>query len=459
MSSGRAASTEAGLFDGVLARGAVQGAVRDRAWLQAMLDFEAGLARAQARAGLVSADDAAAIGRACRADDFDAAELGRAAAWTGTPVDGLVRALTAAVGGAAGDQVHRGATSQDVLDTAAMLVSRRALRHLIGDLVGAADAAAVLAARHRATPMAGRTLLQQALPITFGLGAAGWMVGLDEAIDRLVAVSGRLAVQLGGAAGTLASMGEAGIQVVAYLAEELGLAAPVLPWHTLRTRVAELAGALGEAAGAAGKPARDLALLAQTEVAEVREGGPRRGGSSSMPHKRNPVAAVSAAACAARAPGLVASLLASMVQEHQRAAGAWHAEWRPLAELLESVGAAAAWLRDALEHLEVDAARMRVNLDATGGMLLAERVTGALAPALGRLAAHDLVAAACAEAADGGRPLAEVLEARADIRAHLPPAQIRTLLDPASYLGSALVFVERALAAHADAGRRREEDA
>jgi 3-carboxy-cis,cis-muconate cycloisomerase len=454
MSSPRAEST-GGLFDGVLARGAVREEVRDRAWLQAMLDFEAGLARAQARAGLVTSDDAAAIGRACRADDFDAADLLPTAASTGTPVDGLVRALTAAVGGAAAGQVHRGATSQDVLDTAAMLVSRRALRHLVVDLAGAADAAAALAARHRATPMAGRTLLQQALPITFGLEAAGWMAGLDDSIERLVAVTGRLAVQLGGAAGTLASLGDAGPQVLTYLAEELELAAPVLPWHTVRTRVAELAGALGEAAGAIGKPARDLALLAQTEVAEVREGGPRRGGSSAMPHKRNPVAAVSAAACAARAPGLVGSLLASMVQEHQRAVGAWHAEWRPLAELLESVGAAAAWLRDALEHLEVDAARMRANLDVTGGMLLAERVTGALAPALGRLPAHDIVAAACAEAAEHSRPLSEVLEARPEIRAHLEPAHIRALLDPASYLGSASLFVDRALAAHAEAGSRR----
>jgi 3-carboxy-cis,cis-muconate cycloisomerase len=366
-----------------------------------------------------------------------------------------VRALTAAVDGPAAGHVHRGATSQDVLDTAAMLVARRGLDALVADLSAAADAAAALAARHRATPMAGRTLLQQALPITFGLEAAGWLAGLDDSIDRLHAVRGRLAVQLGGAAGTLASLGDAGPDVLAHLAEELDLAAPIIPWHTVRTRVAELAGALGEAAGAVGKPARDLALLAQTEIGEVREGGPRGGGSSTMPHKRNPVASVCAAACAARAPGLVATLLASMVQEHQRAAGAWHAEWRPLSELFEAVGAAAAWLRDGLEHLEVDEARMRANLDLTGGLLMAERVTGALTPALGRLAAHDLVAAACAEAAAARLPLAEVLEARAEIRAHLAPARIRALLDPAGYLGSALLFVDRALAAHASAAARR----
>jgi 3-carboxy-cis,cis-muconate cycloisomerase len=223
----------------------------------------------------------------------------------------------------------------------------------------------------------------------------------------------------------------------------------------VRTRVAELAGGLGLAAGAIAKPARDIALLAQTEVGEVREGGAGRGGSSAMPHKRNPVAAVAAAACAARAPGLVATLLAGMAQEHQRAAGAWHAEWRPLADLLEATGSAAAWLRDALERLEVDAARMRANLDASGGLLLAERVAGALAGALGRLPAHDLVAAACAEAAASARPLAPLLAARPEVRAHIAPAELAALLDPATYLGSAGLFVDRALDAHARAARRR----
>jgi 3-carboxy-cis,cis-muconate cycloisomerase len=442
----------------VLARGEVRDAVSDHAWLQAMLDFEAGLARAQARAGLLTAEQAAAIGRACRAGDFDPGQLGRDAASTGTPAAALVRQLTAAVDESAAGQVHRGATSQDVIDTAAMLVTRRALVPLLDDLLGAADAAAALAGRHRETLMAGRTLLQQALPVTFGFAAAAWLSGLDDAVAGLDAARSRLAVQLGGAAGTLASLEGAGPAVLAHLAGELDLAEPLMPWHTVRTRVAGLAGALGAAAGAIGKPARDLALLAQTEIAEVREGGPRRGGSTAMPHKRNPVAAVSASACAARAPGLVATLLSCMVQEHQRAAGAWHAEWRPLVELLIAVGSAAAWLRDALEHLEVDAPRMRANLDATSGLLLAERVTGALAPQLGRLAAHDLVSAACAEAADAGRPLADLLEASAEVRAHLAPRTIRDLLDPTGYLGSAGLFVDRALAAHAAlASRRRGE--
>jgi 3-carboxy-cis,cis-muconate cycloisomerase len=253
--------------------------------------------------------------------------------------------------------VHRGATSQDVVDTAAMLVTRKALATIRADLRGAADAAAELARAHRDTPISGRTLLQQAVPTTFGLKAAGWMTGLDEAragLERL-----RLTVQLGGAAGTLAGNS---LKVVRELARELALEEPVLPWHTLRGRIGELAGALGVAAGAVAKPARDIVLLSQTEVAEVREAV--GGGSTAMPHKHNPVAAVSALACAQQAPGYVSTLLAAMAQEHERAAGAWHAEWRPLSVLLITVGSAAAWLRTSLEGLEVDAGRMRANLGA-----------------------------------------------------------------------------------------------
>ncbi len=438
-----------GLFDGVLARGRVREAVGDRAWLQAMLDVEAALARAQARVGLLPAEHAEAITRACRAGAFDLAAIGEAAAASGNPVVPLVRALTAAVPGAAAGAVHSGATSQDVLDSAAMLVAHRALGPLLDDLEAAAAAAAGLADAHRGTVMAGRTLLQQALPITFGLKAAGWLVGLDEAARRLEELRRtRLAVQLGGAAGTLASLGPAGGEVLAALADELGLAEPALPWHTVRTRVAELAGALGTAAGVAGKVARDITLLAQTEVAEVRERGPAgRGGSSTLPHKRNPVAAVAALACAEQAPGLVATLLAAMVQEHERAAGAWHAEWRPLGDLLRTTGSAVAWLRDSLERLEVDPERMRRNLDATGGLLLAERVTTALAPGLGRLAAHDLVREACAEALASRRPLAEVLCDRPEVRDLLDPGEVANLLDPAGYLGSAEAFIDRALRA------------
>jgi 3-carboxy-cis,cis-muconate cycloisomerase len=420
------------LFGGVLERGGVAEAVSDRAWLQAMLDFEAALARATQ-----PADVAGAIAAACRAERFDAEELGVAAMPTGNPAAPLVRALADAVGGPAGARVHRGATSQDVIDTAAMLVAKRAREPLLADLRGAADAAAGLAAAHRDTPMAGRTLLQQAVPTTFGLKAAGWMVALDASCERLAGVE--LAVQLGGAAGTLAALDD-GIAAIAKLATELDLAEPVLPWHTDRTRIAALAGALAAACGAVGKVARDLALLAQTEVGEAADGAPGRGGSSAMPHKRNPVAAVAAAACAAQAPGLQAILGAAMAHEHERAAGAWHAEWAPLRELLVATGSAAAWLRDALENLRVDPARMRENLGLTGGLLLAERV----AAALDVPNARELVE----EAAADERPFAEALAARPEIAERLGD-RLDELLDPATYLGSAPALVDRALARRA----------
>jgi len=339
--------------------------VSDAAWLAALLRVEAALARAGAGAGIVPVKAAATIVAACATIELDIAELSAAAAASGNPVPPLVERLRAAVSAEVAPYVHKGATSQDIVDSAAMLVASDALGPLIGDLRGAADAAEALARRHRDTPMAGRTLLQQAVPTTFGLKSAGWMVGLDEAVDRLDAVrTTRLAAQFGGGAGTRAGLGDAGPELARRFAAELGLADPVLPWHTNRTRPAELAGALGEAAGVVGKVARDITLLAQNEVAEVSEGTP--GGSSTMAHKRNPVAAVSAVGCAAQAPGLVATLLAAMVHEHERAAGAWHAEWLPLRELLMATGSAAAWLRACLEHLEVHTEAMRANV---GGLL------------------------------------------------------------------------------------------
>jgi 3-carboxy-cis,cis-muconate cycloisomerase len=351
----------------VLARGEVREHVDDRAWLQAMLDAEAALAAAEAGAGLFAADVAEVIAEACDARGFDVEAIGAEAAATGNPVVPMLAALRARVGEPASTHVHHGATSQDVLDTAAMLVAHRAIEPLLADLRGAGDAAAALADRHRRTAMVGRTLLQQATPITFGLKAAGWASALDRAAARLDAVRGGvLAVQLGGASGSLATLGTRAPVVLERFARDLGLGEPGLPWHTDRTRIGELAGALGQAAGALGKPALDVVLMSQTEVAEVREGVPGRGGSSAMAHKRNPVAAVSTLACAKRAPGLVAELLGAGIHEHERAAGSWHAEWRPLTELLVAAGSAAAWLRDCLEHLEVDAGRMRANLDLLG---------------------------------------------------------------------------------------------
>jgi 3-carboxy-cis,cis-muconate cycloisomerase len=399
----------------------------------------------------VPAAAAAAIAACCAEGRFDAAERGRRAVASGNPVIPLVRDLAALLPDHAAPYVHLGATSQDVLDTAAALVARRALGPILADLGGAADRCAALAGEHRGTILAGRTLLQQALPVTFGLKCAGWLVAVDEARAALAAVrERRLAVQLGGAAGTLASLGDAGVAMVGLLAEQLGLAEPTMPWHTNRTRVAELAGALGTASGVLAKIALDVVLLAQTEVAEVAEAaGEGRGGSSTMPHKRNPVRAVLVTACARRVPGLVATLLAAMAQEHERAAGAWHAEWQPLVELLRLTGGAAAGARELLDGLQVDAARMREDLDRSGGLLLAERVAGRLAGALGRTGADDLLARVSRAAAAQGRTLREALLDEPAVREHLSEAQLDAALDPASYLGSAGQFVDRALAAHA----------
>jgi 3-carboxy-cis,cis-muconate cycloisomerase len=420
------------VFDAIAARGGAAAAVTDEGWLQAMLDAEAALARALARSGLVEESEAEAIAAACRADRFSAAAIAAGAAGAGNPVVPLKAALTAAVEGAAGAQVHRGATSQDILDTAAMLVTTRALEPLLADVAAAAHAAAGLARAHRDTPMAGRTLLQQAVPVTFGLKAAGWLAGLDEARRWLEEIRlERLAAQLGGAAGTLASLGDAGPQVAADYAELLGLVEPVLPWHTQRGRIGELASALAVLSGAVAKAAGDIVLLSQTEVGEVQEA--RGGGSSAMPHKRNSIAAICAVACAQQAPGLAATLLGAMAHEHERAAGSWHAEWRPLGELLRSTGSAVAWLRESLEGLEVDPERMRANLDLTGGRLMAERV----AAALGGADAHERVA----EAARGDDFPAAVAELVGAERA-------AALLDPTGYLGAAGHFVDRALDDH-----------
>lgn len=386
-----------GLFDAVLARGAVGAAVGDPAWLQALLDVEAALARAQARAGLLHPDVAEEIAAACRAERFDLRAVAAGAAGSGNPVVPLVPLLRAAVPQRAAAAVHRGATSQDIIDSAAMLVAHRALGPILADLDAAGAATARHVRDHRDTPMIGRTLLRQAEPTTFGLRAAGWLIALDEAVDRLRLVRReRLAVQLGGAAGTLAGYAEQGPAMIGHLATELGLAEPVLPWHTDRVRIADLAGALGIACGVIAKIARDVTLLGQDEVGEVGEGRP--GGSSALAHKRNPVAAISAIGGAAQAPGLIASLFAAMVHEHERAAGSWHAEWRPLRELLITTGSAAAWLRDCLEHLEIHPAAMRANLDRAAA-------AGIEAAGAGRLSTHVTAATRLVDRAlRGGRP-------------------------------------------------------
>jgi 3-carboxy-cis,cis-muconate cycloisomerase len=339
--------------------------VSDRAWLQAMLDFEAALARASARAGLISAENAGTIGAACRAGDFELGEIGRESAQSGNPAIPVLAALRALLPDQAARDVHLGATSQDVIDTATMLVTRRALEPLLADAGAAGRSCAALAAAHRDTPMLGRTLLQQAVPTTFGLKAAGWLAGIVRARRELAGAAQRsIALQFGGAAGNLAALGDSALAVAELLAAELELPLPALPWHGERTRLVAIADALGLLTGAAGKVGRDVTLLAQGEVGEVRDAAP--GGSSTMAHKRNPVAALAVVACAQRLPGLLSTMHASLSAEHERAAGGWHAEWETFADALRLTGSALAWAVRMLERLEVDAERMRANLEEAG---------------------------------------------------------------------------------------------
>jgi 3-carboxy-cis,cis-muconate cycloisomerase len=432
-----------GLFSGTFARGDAAAAVSDEAWFRALLDAEAALARAAAATGLVPTTAADAVTAAC-ADPagLDLASVVARAADAGNPVPPLVEVLRAAVGTRDAVAVHVGATSQDVLDTALVLLARRAMAAIDADLAAAAERAAGLARTHRDDAVMGRTLLQQALPTTFGLKAAGWLAGLDGARARLRAVDAALPVQYGGAVGTLAGSDGSGTDLRAAFARELGLATTPVPWHTVRLPIADLAGALGAAAGVVATVAVDVVLLAQTEVAEVAEVSEQRGGSSAMPHKNNPVAAISARACARRAPGLVATLLAAMEQEHERAAGAWHSEWPTLTDLLTAVGSAASWLAESLASLRVDAARMAATVATAGEPRLAQAVTDALTPSLGRSAAHETAALASREADLTGRRLEDVLRGRTDI-------DVDALLRSAAPdLGEAGAQVDAVLAEH-----------
>jgi 3-carboxy-cis,cis-muconate cycloisomerase len=436
-----------GLFSGLFARGPAAAATADRAVLQALLDVELALMRALVICRLAPAEAAEELGAIADASAFDLVELGCETGTQGTPVPGLLAALRARLPETARAHLHMGATSQDVLDSALMLVSYRALEPLVADLDRAAAAAAALAERHRDTLMPGRTLLQQALPVTFGLKAAGWLAILEDAGHELAQVREQtLALQFGGAVGTLAALGDHGAEVGQALAIELGLPLPPLPWHTNRLRPARLAGTLGAVLGAAAKVARDIVLLAQTEVAEVAEGGSAgRGGSSAMPHKRNPVGAIAVLACAGQAPGLVATVLGAMAQEHERGAGSWQSEWEPLLALLRLAGSAAAALAETLTGLRVDAVKMRADLELAGAAIMSESLVTALTPALGRSAAQELVRGAAAEAERSGCGLDAVLFDSEPALAALGADGVRRALEPERYLGMAQTLIDRAL--------------
>lgn len=418
-------------------------ATADGAYLQALLDAEAALTRVQARLGLAPDGAADAVTEAAHADRFDVRSLADRARGGGNPVIPLVADLTEAVGEEYGPYVHRGATSQDVLDTATMLVAVRTLDLLSGDLDRVQQALARLAAEHRDTAMPGRTLTQHAVPTTFGLKAAGWRSLVLDARDRVAAVRDSLPAQLGGAAGTLAAFTAYGTDdtqaLTAAFAAELGLRAPLLPWHTLRTPVADLAGCLAFTAGALGKIAADVLVLGRTEIAEVAEGS--GGGSSAMPHKANPVRSTLIAAAARRAPQLAATLYGSLAAEDERPAGAWHAEWEPLRDLLRLVGGAARDTAELTEGLRVHPDTMREHLGLTHGLIVSERLSAELAPVLGRARAKALLTELAKRTYAEGLSLGELLVQEPELKG----LNLEELKDPACYTGSAGALTDRAL--------------
>jgi 3-carboxy-cis,cis-muconate cycloisomerase len=422
----------------------------DESWLQAMLDVEATLAEAEAAIGIIPAEAAASIVACCRADRFDIDAIGRQGRLGANPVIPLVAALRRSAGDA-GDFVHFGATSQDIADTAAMLVVKQASAVLLADLRRLAEAAATLTEAHRHTLTVARTLLQHALPTTFGLKAASWLnasLDVDELLERTTRT--RLAVQLGGAAGTLAALGADGPAVLEALAERLDLGVPVLPWHSDRTRMAEVASAFATAAGVAGKIALDVSLLMHGDVAEVFEpSAPGRGASSTMPQKRNPALSVAALASARRAAGLMGVLLGSLVQEHERGLGSMQAEWLSLTELLRASGGAVGTMAEALEGLELDESRMVELLRSDHGLVMAERVAGELAQRLGRAEAQRVLEAASravVEKAPNPTTLGDELRSRLPAGCGVSDEEVAVWLDPRGYLGSADWLIDRALA-------------
>ncbi|WP_367129052.1 3-carboxy-cis,cis-muconate cycloisomerase [Saccharothrix sp. HUAS TT1] len=449
--------SDTGLLSPVRAGTPVEALVSDEAWVQAMLDAEAALARAQAELGTVPRSAAEAITRAARVEAFDVRALAVASRETANPVVGLVQALTAAVDADAAPHVHRGSTSQDVFDTGAMLVARRVLRAIRADLGRCADALTDLAREHRDTPMVGRTLALHAVPTTFGLKAAGWRQSVLDADRRLAAVADALPVSLGGAAGTLAGyLVHAGPlddpaayaeRLVEAFAAETGLAAPPLPWHAARAPLADLAAALALTAGVLGKIAVDVQSLARTEVGEVAEPHrPGRGGSSAMPHKRNPVLTTLLRSAALQVPPLATAVTQCLLAEDERSAGAWHAEWLPLRECLRLTGGAAHTAVELAEGLEVRPERMRRNLDLTGGQVVSERIAALLAPHLGRAEAKRLLAHWSALADRTGRSLADVLADAPEPAGSVDPADRADWCDPTRYTGAAGSMVDRALA-------------
>jgi 3-carboxy-cis,cis-muconate cycloisomerase len=433
------------IFGSLYATDEVRAIFSDRSQLQFMLDVEAALARAESAHGLVPPALAEAISRAARAENLDLDYIAKSTRRVGYPVVALVKELGRLAGDDAARYIHLGATTQDILDSALVLQLREAIRIIRRDLVALARALAGQAVRYRDSPMAGRTHLQHAVPITFGMKCAGWASPIVAHVERLDQAARRiLVVQLGGAAGTLAPLGDKALAVVDALAHELGLGVADMPWHTQRDRIAEMAALLALICGTLAKFAHDVILLAQTEVAEVFEPHEQgRGGSSTMPQKRNPIASEYILAATRAVHAELPVMLDAMTSEHERGAGPWQAEALVLPQCVALTAGALAHARSIAEGMTVDTERMRLNLNVSGGLIMAESVATGLTAALGRAAAEEAVARACDRAISERRPLSTILRDDSEIRVHLTDADIARLTDPATYLGAAGAFVDR----------------
>ncbi len=443
------------LLDPLFGSAAMGEVFSDAARLQRMLDFEAALARAEAHCGVIPPAAAQAIASKCKVELIDANALAKATAVSLNPAIPLVKQLTALVAKDDPDAarfVHWGATSQDANDTGLVLQIRQGFDVLQPDLDSLSLELPGLAEKHRSTLIAGRTLMQHASPTTFGVKVAGWLDAVSRHQERLVEVRRRaFNLQFGGAVGTLAALREKGIEVAGALAQELHLGIPAMPWHTQRDRIAEVATTLGLLVGTLGKIARDISLHMQTEIAEVCEpAGEGRGGSSTMPQKRNPVSSGIVLSAATRVPGLVGTMLSAMVQEDERGLGDWHAEWETLPEIFRLTAGALHQVATIVPYLEIDAARMRRNLDATQGLIFAESVTMAMGAHIGKSAAYALMEAASRQARASGKHLREVLTEDRSVTKHLTSAELDRLFAPENYLGVAEEFVDRVI----DASRK-----
>lgn len=437
------------LFDPLFSSPAVQQLFESRTQVQFLLNYEAALAKAEAAVGLIPVAAAESIVAHCRVELFDLEALAKATRLAGNPVIPLIKALTLLVGvtdASAARYVHWGATSQDVMDTALVLQVRQVLDLTIGELDRLAQSLTALVEQHRGTVMIARTLLQHAQPTSFGLKAAGWLVAVRRAIARIAHLRQRaLVLQFGGASGTLSGLGDAGLRVSEDLAARLDLSLPDLPWHTERDHLAEVGTMLGLLAGTLGKIAKDLSLLMQTEVAEAAESTrPGQGGSSAMPHKQNSVGCAVVIAASLRAPGLVATLLSAMGHEHERALGAWHAEWETLPELCRLVVGALGHLNQICASLRINTARMAANLELTSDLVYAADLAGALASALGA-DSHAVVEELCREARVRGESLQKVAAQDPRVVAALTREQLREVFTTTHHLAAANRLIDRAL--------------